>query len=633
MLSGVLLVILPSSYNPVYIKEIMVSFSAALFLASFFTAKERTINLQSLIPFAILAWALISLLSGRYILAGIPVIMKMSVLFIIYFVIANWGEALMFPVRRAILLTSVPVILIGYIQLLFPKMFVILLAFNGRVPGTFGNPNFLGAYLAALLPFIFFADFGRSKINAWLKAAAAACIMFLAYKTGSKAALLGMAAETLLYALLLWKSGASLLHRVRENPLIFAAGAAAFCGAVFLLIQNFYSVSFRLQVWAGTIKLVLANLLTGSGPGSFSIVFPAFRPQTIMQASYMHSYEITYPENFVLQAAAEYGLVGLLILIFFIWTILKKIDRSKADYYTAFCGLLAVNMAGVDINFAPSAMLLAVLAGVLTQGGSRELVIGKKTGTVVMICLTAMMLCIPYFQIKNLISDKYLSSAVLFSESKQWQNAVENYRKAINYNRANLPAGYFLSAAYYDSNPQTNASAALSQLEEVEKQAPDYVLLHYKKAVMLKTIGREDDAIKEYEKMIKLDPYFLPAISESAYIYYKNGYLNDAAEKFEIAVKNGSADASIYNNLGNIYFMQKRVNDAVYAYKKAIEIKADKDYYYNLGCIYFTMNDIAQARENINKASEIASNEGIKEAKIDNMIRMIKQYERTVNGH
>jgi len=42
------------------------------------------------------------------------------------------------------------------------------------------------------------------------------------------------------------------------------------------------------------------------------------------------------------------------------------------------------------------------------------------------------------------------------------------------------------------------------------------------------------------------------------------------------------------------------------------------------------MNDIINAKTNIYKAAEIDSKNSVKEAKIENMVRLIKQYERVV---
>lgn len=69
---------------------------------------------------------------------------------------------------------------------------------------------------------------------------------------------------------------------------------------------------------------------------------------------------------------------------------------------------------------------------------------------------------------------------------------------------------------------------------------------------------------------------------------------------------------------------QKRLNEAIEYFKKAIAIKEDKDYYYNLGCVYFTMNDSDNAKFYLKKAQNLASND----IRIKQMLQMIEKYER-----
>jgi tetratricopeptide (TPR) repeat protein len=343
----------------------------------------------------------------------------------------------------------------------------------------------------------------------------------------------------------------------------------------------------------------------------------------------MHSYEVSYPENIFLQAAAEYGFAGLGVLVFFIFLVLRRPDRAKNDFYAAFCGLIAVNMAGVDINYGTSAMMAAVLSGVLMNGRQGHFFTldmpWKKTAAFVAAAIAAVILAA---QINILISDVYLDRAIAFSVAKQWRESIENYKKALIHNPRNVPAVYFLASAYYDSDPVTNAPAALSELEEVERTAPDYVLLHYKKAVILSSMGNDAAAIAEYGKMLKIDPYLAPVLVELAYIYYRKGDMPLAEQYMKRAADISKNDAGLYNNLGNIYFIQKKVSEAVLAYKKAIEIKADKDYYYNLACVYFTSKDIGDAGKTIDKAVELDEKSGSHETKISDMAKMIKRYGR-----
>jgi tetratricopeptide (TPR) repeat protein len=188
----------------------------------------------------------------------------------------------------------------------------------------------------------------------------------------------------------------------------------------------------------------------------------------------------------------------------------------------------------------------------------------------------------------------------------------------------NIVAKYFLANAYYDSDPRQNARKALAAYSELERFAPYYTLLSYRRARVLADTGSFDEAIVEYKKMLALDPYYMPALSELAYIYYE--VKNDPAGAEALlmdAIKRRPDDPSFYNNLGNIYFVLKQYDRAIGYYKKAIELKEDKDYYYNLGCVYLALEKVDDARENLLKAKQLDTTG---DTKIARMLGVLELY-------
>lgn len=628
MLLAVPIAVWPDSYNLTYIKEIIMSIGMILLFFAFIMSKDIKISMESLCVLFIPACMALSYIFSPYKDAALPVLYIGVISSVIFIILANQTSVSKESQKILVLVSSLPVIMYGVCQILFPDIFKSLLGFNQRIPSTLGNPNFFAAYILALFPFILTAADRLKNVKRAGMFFMAVLLLFILYRTGSKGAHLALALEMAVFAAITYSKQEKLQLFIKKNLLTLIIAFIAIIAAMIMLFYNTDSMKFRINVWAGTIKLIAANPVLGTGPGSFAFAFPAYRPAEIIRQSYMHSYEVSYPENIFLQAAAEYGLLGLAALVFILWIILKKIDPEKKDYYAAFCGLLAVNLTGVDINFGTSAMMSAVFAGVLLNGRqNRAIALSPAWEKAAAITVTLLAAVIMLFQLRTHISDIYLKKAIYLSETKQWQASIENYKKALIYNPQNAPAGYFLAGAYYDSGPETNADAALDKYTELEKSAPNYVLLHYKKAVILNASGRQGAAIKEYLKMIKVDPYLKPALTDLAFIYYKKGDLTSAEDYIKKAC-DASPDAALYNNLGNIYFMQKRITEAISAYKKAIEINPDKDYYYNLGCVYFTLNDIANAKMNIYKAAEIDSKNIEKEPKIRNMMRLIARYEK-----
>ncbi len=109
----------------------------------------------------------------------------------------------------------------------------------------------------------------------------------------------------------------------------------------------------------------------------------------------------------------------------------------------------------------------------------------------------------------------------------------------------------------------------------------------------LETRGDELRRIKAYIDSIA---YYRAAIAKekSAVLYNKVGIselqldrLSDARRDFNRAIKLDKTYAEAYNNLGVIYYTQKKYGTAKKQYKKAIDLRDSASFHSNLGSAYF----------------------------------------------
>jgi tetratricopeptide (TPR) repeat protein len=380
------------------------------------------------------------------------------------------------------------------------------------------------------------------------------------------------------------------------------------------------SLFFRNYVWRGTINIILNNPAAGTGPGSFSVVFPKYRPYELMKWTYEHSYEVHYPENIFLQVGSGTGVTGLLLFVFVLCLIFKSGRLSPPEYSAGLAAILVTNFFGVDINYAPSMLLFIVISGMMLKNDKNYFSVNPFYARLILIFTMTFLAFVSAFWINRHISGIYTKRGVYFSKSGDFKNAIENYKTALKFYDKNTEALYFMGSSYYDSG---NPEDALKIFEYLEKSAPNYVLLHYKIAKIHNDMGLYDDAIEEYKKMLKIDPYLKEALVELAYIYYNKKNMFDEAEKCMLkAIEKYKDDPALYSNLGNIYFMEKKYNEAIECFKKSIEIKEDKDYYYNLGCVYFIIHDFKNAELCLKKAERMAP----LDEKIRHMLQTVEKY-------
>jgi tetratricopeptide (TPR) repeat protein len=634
LLTAVPLVFSAKSYNFIYIKEIIFSAGTALLLAVLFFQNKIEIKKAVLLPLIYLGWAAVSVFLSRYAYAGINALEDSFMFFIFFFLAANTGKE---PgdIRDMIAVSSLPFIAAGIIQAVAPLAMKEFMVFGDRVPATFGNPNFFGAYIAGISPVLLGGIIRHKGAKRYFYSALLFSAVFCLISTGSKAALLGFALTPVLFYFLIFKKDTE----AKKCLVIFTCAAAVILTAATAMIgmkltgktdrkewAKNESVFFRANTWKGSLGIIRDNPAAGTGPGTFQVVYPKYRPAEIMLWSSEHSYETLQPENIILQTAADTGVVGLLILLFLVYIIIRNAKKEHNDFLAGFLAILLVNQFGVDINYAPSAMLLCLYAGILMSGaGGGSFVMGGRAKNSAVVVVLAAVIFITGAQFRKFVSGIYLKQAVFYSQSRQWDNGIADYLKALDNDKYNLTAAYFLARSYSDSEQAGGPQKAIDRYTALEKLAPDYVLLHYQKAQVYSSMSNYDAAGEELKKALATDPYLEPALVELAQMHLNLKHDPVEAEKYmkKALEKNGN-DASLYNGLGNIYFMSKRLPEAVEAFKKAVDLKQDKDYYYNLGCVYFAGSDVKNARFYLEKAAQMDPGD----QRVADVLRQVRMYEK-----
>jgi tetratricopeptide (TPR) repeat protein len=119
-------------------------------------------------------------------------------------------------------------------------------------------------------------------------------------------------------------------------------------------------------------------------------------------------------------------------------------------------------------------------------------------------------------------------------------------------------------------NPQKAVSASgmsggnphLINYAEIDSLYPPAAVREFKAGV--KSDGRRkiDEAIKHYEKAVKLAPTFYHARNNLGTAYLTKKSYSAAQEQFEQAIHLNAEDGAAYFNLGNAFYLQARYDDA-----------------------------------------------------------------------
>ena len=127
----------------------------------------------------------------------------------------------------------------------------------------------------------------------------------------------------------------------------------------------------------------------------------------------------------------------------------------------------------------------------------------------------------------------------------------------------------------------------------------------FTKAVQLLNAGDSVGASNLLQANLKANPRHYESLYLHGLISAQNSQWHIAVEFFSKALQIKNNDASIYNNLGNVLFELKRLDESLASFNKAIDLKPDyAQAYFNLGMVLSEFKRWADALKAYEKAIE-----------------------------
>ncbi len=263
--------------------------------------------------------------------------------------------------------------------------------FTRRVFSTHANPNFFGAFVvfsSCLIGAQYLLTHKKSLLALW-----AAGILGIFF-TESKGAWIAYAVALLCFVGLytnFFVQGTARKHLKKINIAALCVLLIALAGAGIYASKRFQSVSFRAFTWLSTLEMVQDSPFLGSGPGSFKIIYPAYRRPQIFYIENSHNTETQHAENEYLEQWATTGTVGLAIFLwmigFIFWCAVRNLKETQTavvspdlrernlyllGYASAFVGLMTHAWVDISIRFASSGLFFAVFCGVILALSQEE---------------------------------------------------------------------------------------------------------------------------------------------------------------------------------------------------------------------------------------------------------------------
>ncbi len=342
-------------------------------------------------------------------------------------------------------------------------------AFEGRIYGTMGNPNYLGGFLIMVIPLMLMRLIEKRNTGYKFAGILVGLVFNFAalYFTYSRASYLGLVTALVLFS---W-----VLAKKKRSPGIFLATAATILvlvgivGSINTFGQNLKStfwerlkfngaysesIETRLEIWPAAAKQILNRPWFGYGPETFALSFAKFAPANINT----DLSKAAYPDrahNEILDIAVQIGIPGLVcylaFLVLLFYAVTRKILNDKSElawtYLGILCGILALfvsNQFGfsVTVLWVYLFLFVALLMRYLYQDNSRILNLNiSKTLKVIIVFITLLFAAgIIFFKDIRLIEADYyyrkglenptgqLSSQYNFKKATTLQPNFEQYR-------------------------------------------------------------------------------------------------------------------------------------------------------------------------------------------------------------
>lgn len=222
-----------------------------------------------------------------------------------------------------IVITAVPICLLGLAQALGWQPFPIYTDARTPIITTLGRANFTGAYLALLLPLTLTA--ARMATNSWRHVGYGALFglqLVVIYLTQARAAWIAVIAGL---GLLLW-----LWHAPRWSPRVrrlmgMLGGGVSLVGAVVLILlvagASSGSIAARWTIWQASLRLLWPRLWLGYGADTLELYFPAvYPPQLVYYQG--RGVVVDRAHNWLLDGSLSYGLVAMVVFVLLVAFIL-----------------------------------------------------------------------------------------------------------------------------------------------------------------------------------------------------------------------------------------------------------------------------------------------------------------------
>jgi len=156
---------------------------------------------------------------------------------------------------------------------------------------------------------------------------------------------------------------------------------------------------------------------------------------------------------------------------------------------------------------------------------------------------------------------------------------------------------YQVNSAIHGSNPYIVDTATY------ERNFPKKAVKEFERGAESQLKGDYDDAVRHFQKALKLAPDFYPAHNDLGAIYVSQSKFAEAQAEFEAVLSKNQSDAEAYFNLGNVFLLRNRQDEAINMIQKGLTRQPKSAYgQFLLGSVYEQQARMPEAEQALQDA-------------------------------
>ena len=199
----------------------------------------------------------------------------------------------------------------------------------------------------------------------------------------------------------------------------------------------------------------------------------------------------------------------------------------------------------------------------------------------------------------------YIYMGLIFSQLEQHEETIKSFQKVIE-KKPNDDIAYFnIGSALYKLERYEEALKSFQKVIEIK---PDFEA-YYNLGLSFSKLKYYEDAMKSYQKAIEIKPdfeaYYNLGLSFSKLEQYK-----EAIKSYQKAIEIKPTEDAVYNNLGLIYLITNRIDNAFEIFHKGLGVNPDnKSINFSLLGAYVRVNDQNKSKELMNNLIKNVKND------------------------